>query len=167
MATDARRREVYWAAYAADGRRQGRPAGQTAAGGAAPADDRARRPRSIPTSYRRPRDRGSWIRGVLATAGPACPTPARPRSTCGGRTPPNPTRRKSVLPLTARRPAMISGPVMINIWRPGGHDLPAIMSLERAGFAAAEQWSERSWLGELLGGQPQGLDRARASSRSA
>jgi len=30
-------------------------------------------------------------------------------------------------------------------------DLPAIMLLERAGFHAAEQWSERSWRGELLG----------------
>ena len=30
-------------------------------------------------------------------------------------------------------------------------DLPAIMLLERAGFPAAEQWSERSWRGELIG----------------
>jgi ribosomal-protein-alanine N-acetyltransferase len=30
-------------------------------------------------------------------------------------------------------------------------DLPAIMLLERSGFPAAEQWSERSWRGELLG----------------
>ena len=30
-------------------------------------------------------------------------------------------------------------------------DLPAVMSLERAGFPRGEQWSERSWLGELLG----------------
>ncbi len=30
-------------------------------------------------------------------------------------------------------------------------DLPAIMGLERSGFAEPEQWSERSWLGELLG----------------
>ncbi|HEU5484813.1 MAG TPA: N-acetyltransferase [Microlunatus sp.] len=30
-------------------------------------------------------------------------------------------------------------------------DLPAVMGLERAGFGATEQWSERSWLGELLG----------------
>jgi ribosomal-protein-alanine N-acetyltransferase len=30
-------------------------------------------------------------------------------------------------------------------------DLPAIIALERAGFPAAEQWSERSWRGELLG----------------
>jgi len=30
-------------------------------------------------------------------------------------------------------------------------DLDAIMILERAGFAAGEQWSERSWQGELLG----------------
>ncbi|MFT4166411.1 MAG: GNAT family N-acetyltransferase [Microlunatus sp.] len=30
-------------------------------------------------------------------------------------------------------------------------DLPAVMGLEQAGFPATEQWSERSWLGELLG----------------
>ena len=30
-------------------------------------------------------------------------------------------------------------------------DLAAIMILERSGFAAPEQWSERSWQGELLG----------------
>ena len=30
-------------------------------------------------------------------------------------------------------------------------DLPAVLALERAGFAVAEQWSERSWAGELLG----------------
>ena len=30
-------------------------------------------------------------------------------------------------------------------------DLAAIMVLERSGFPAAEQWSERSWLGEILG----------------
>lgn len=30
-------------------------------------------------------------------------------------------------------------------------DLPAIMALERTGFRAPEQWSERSWQGELLG----------------
>jgi [ribosomal protein S18]-alanine N-acetyltransferase len=30
-------------------------------------------------------------------------------------------------------------------------DLDAIMLLERSGFPAAEQWSERNWRGELLG----------------
>jgi ribosomal-protein-alanine N-acetyltransferase len=30
-------------------------------------------------------------------------------------------------------------------------DLDAIMILERSGFDPGEQWSERSWLGELLG----------------
>lgn len=30
-------------------------------------------------------------------------------------------------------------------------DLDAILRLERAGFAPAERWSERSWQGELLG----------------
>jgi [ribosomal protein S18]-alanine N-acetyltransferase len=31
------------------------------------------------------------------------------------------------------------------------NDLEAIMLLERSGFRTAEQWSERSWRGELLG----------------
>ena len=30
-------------------------------------------------------------------------------------------------------------------------DLPAILALERSGFAPLEQWSERSWNGELTG----------------
>jgi ribosomal-protein-alanine N-acetyltransferase len=30
-------------------------------------------------------------------------------------------------------------------------DLPAVMGLERAGFGVNEQWTERSWQGELLG----------------
>ncbi len=30
-------------------------------------------------------------------------------------------------------------------------DLPAVMALEHAGFPECERWSERSWLGELLG----------------
>lgn len=30
-------------------------------------------------------------------------------------------------------------------------DLSAVMSLERSGFPTSEQWSERSWSGELLG----------------
>jgi len=30
-------------------------------------------------------------------------------------------------------------------------DLPGVMGLERVGFVPGEQWSERSWLGELLG----------------
>jgi ribosomal-protein-alanine N-acetyltransferase len=30
-------------------------------------------------------------------------------------------------------------------------DLEAILTLERRAFASGEQWSERSWLGELLG----------------
>jgi len=35
---------------------------------------------------------------------------------------------------------------------PARHDdLPAILALERAGFAETEQWSDRSWSGELSG----------------
>ena len=39
----------------------------------------------------------------------------------------------------------------LNILPAHRDDLAAIMILERSGFAAPEQWSERSWLGELLG----------------
>jgi [ribosomal protein S18]-alanine N-acetyltransferase len=40
---------------------------------------------------------------------------------------------------------------LLNILPAHRDDLAAIMILERSGFAAPEQWSERSWLGELLG----------------
>jgi ribosomal-protein-alanine N-acetyltransferase len=39
----------------------------------------------------------------------------------------------------------------VNILPARQSDLAAIMALERSGFATAEQWSERSWQGELLG----------------
>lgn len=42
---------------------------------------------------------------------------------------------------------------LINILSARAPDLDAIMSLERIGFQPSEQWSERSWLGELLGEQ--------------
>jgi [ribosomal protein S18]-alanine N-acetyltransferase len=44
----------------------------------------------------------------------------------------------------ARNPEISILPVRRN-------DLAAIMILERSGFPIAEQWSERSWRGELLG----------------
>ncbi|WP_152363002.1 GNAT family N-acetyltransferase [Microlunatus speluncae] len=39
--------------------------------------------------------------------------------------------------------------MMITITPAGPADLPAIMALEQAGFAAAERWSEISWRDEL------------------
>jgi ribosomal-protein-alanine N-acetyltransferase len=39
----------------------------------------------------------------------------------------------------------------VNIIPARRDDLPAILALEQAGFAKDEQWSERSWAGELLG----------------
>lgn len=39
----------------------------------------------------------------------------------------------------------------VNIVAARRDDLPAILALERAGFGVDEQWSERSWSGELLG----------------
>ena len=62
------------------------------------------------------------------------------------------TRPKSVLHYP-RSDAMISrlrNPE-ISILPAHRDDLDAIMLLERSGFPAAEQWSERSWRGELLG----------------
>ena len=101
VATDARRREVYWAAYAADGRRHGAP--QVGPPLAVP-----RRPTVGPGAAVYP-DQLMVAPGprvldprVLATAGPGLPdagsTPLylrRPDAT-------EPTRRKSVLPLSAR-----------------------------------------------------------------
>jgi [ribosomal protein S18]-alanine N-acetyltransferase len=45
-------------------------------------------------------------------------------------------------------PAMAAGFAIIPARR---DDLPAIMSLETAGFPPPERWTERSWLGELVG----------------
>jgi len=42
-------------------------------------------------------------------------------------------------------------PDRIHITAARRDDLVAIMALEEAGFPKAERWSERSWLGELLG----------------
>ena len=42
-------------------------------------------------------------------------------------------------------------PDRIHIAAARREDLAAIMALEGAGFPEAERWSERSWLGELLG----------------
>ncbi len=41
-------------------------------------------------------------------------------------------------------------PAEIGILPARQSDLPAIMALERTGFPEPEQWSERSWLGELV-----------------
>jgi tRNA threonylcarbamoyl adenosine modification protein YeaZ len=101
VATDARRREVYWAAYAADGRRLGAPQ-------VGPPLEVPRRPTVGPAAAVYP-DQLMVAPGprildprVLATAGPGLPdagsTPLylrRPDAT-------EPTRRKSVLPLSAR-----------------------------------------------------------------
>lgn len=46
---------------------------------------------------------------------------------------------------------MIVAERIMSILPARGDDLAAVMGLEQAGFAANEQWSERSWLGELLG----------------
>ena len=40
---------------------------------------------------------------------------------------------------------------LINILPARRSDLDAILTLERTGFGPGEQWSERSWSGELLG----------------
>jgi len=101
VATDARRREVYWAAYAADGRRQGEPR-------VSPPLDVPRRPTIGPAADLYPDQLAgapgprSFDAAVLATAGPALPDAGsrplylrRPDAT-------EPTRRKSVLPIATR-----------------------------------------------------------------
>ena len=45
----------------------------------------------------------------------------------------------------------MSEPSLINILPARRSDLDAILTLERTGFGPTEQWSERSWSGELLG----------------
>jgi ribosomal-protein-alanine N-acetyltransferase len=46
---------------------------------------------------------------------------------------------------------MTAAPFEINILAARQRDLAAIMNLEQSGFPDSEQWSERSWQGELLG----------------
>jgi ribosomal-protein-alanine N-acetyltransferase len=45
----------------------------------------------------------------------------------------------------------VTPPPAINVSAARRGDLTAILALEQAGFGADEQWSERSWAGELLG----------------
>lgn len=45
----------------------------------------------------------------------------------------------------------MSTPAAVGILSARLDDLPAVMIMERSGFAPAEQWGERSWQGELLG----------------
>ena len=40
---------------------------------------------------------------------------------------------------------------LVNVTVARRDDLPAILALERSGFPEPEQWSERSWAGELAG----------------
>lgn len=46
---------------------------------------------------------------------------------------------------------MTTAPTAVGILPARGDDLPAVMSMERSGFAPEQQWSERSWQGEFLG----------------
>jgi ribosomal-protein-alanine N-acetyltransferase len=65
----------------------------------------------------------------------------------------------------------------LSILRARRDDLDSIMILERGGFLPEEQWSERSWLGELLGerrtvllaraSQPVGVITLQTADRSA
>ena len=89
VATDARRREVYWARYAADGRRLDGPQVTAPDDGAAPPDDRpGRRPLPRPALRRaRPARPRPW------RAGGARPGPARRRR--GAALPAPPRRRRA------------------------------------------------------------------------
>ena len=101
VATDARRREVYWAAYAADGRRQGEPQ-------VSPPLDVPRRPTIGPAADLYPDQLlgapgpRSLDAAVLATAGPALPDAGRRPLYLRRPDATEPTRRKSVLPIAAR-----------------------------------------------------------------
>ncbi|SDT25219.1 ribosomal-protein-alanine N-acetyltransferase [Friedmanniella luteola] len=46
---------------------------------------------------------------------------------------------------------MTGGAAAVSITPARRDDLPAVLALERVGFPEPEQWSERSWAGELLG----------------
>ncbi len=101
VATDARRREVYWAAYAADGRRQGEPQVSRPL-------DVPRRPTIGPAADLYP-DQLLGAPGprtldaaALATAGPALPDAGRRPLYLRRPDATEPTRRKPVLPIAAR-----------------------------------------------------------------
>ena len=107
-----------------------------------------------------------WILRFLRAAVRCSPTLALNRCTCAVLTPPtHPAQVGAALP---GRAAMIhaSRNPEVSILAARLDDLHAIMLLERAGFAADEQWSERSWHGELLGEDGTILI-ARAHHRSA
>ena len=149
VATDARRREVYWARYGADG-----------AGSAGPEVGSPGRVPGLPTvgpgrrPVRRPARAVPGPRvldpGVLAAAGPslpdaghraALPAPARRGRTrppqvacCGYRRPDAPMSPLDASP----RPEFSLLPARLD-------DLPAILRLEARGLRPSEQWSERSW----------------------
>ena len=140
VATDARRREVYWAGYAADGRRTTGPPVS------APADV-PRRPTVGPAVDLYPDQLlaapGPRVLdpGLLAVRGPGLPDAGREPLYLRRPDATEPTRRKSVLRCRGDRSRILAA---------RRDDLAAIMALERAGFPEPEQWSERSWLGELV-----------------
>ena len=86
---------------------------------------------------------------TLALVGPTLPDAGREPLYLRRPDAAEPGRRKSVL--VRGRPAVIMDEQTLSILPVRRDDLPGVMGLERAGFGASEQWSERSWLGEVLG----------------
>ena len=92
-----------------------------------------------------------------ATLDPAALAAVGPRLLgAGGRTAlPAPTRRRRTRSAQVRADpqgrAVSAVGSRMSIAAARRDDLPAVMGLELAGFAPSEQWSERSWQGELLG----------------
>ena len=152
VATDARRREVYWARYAPDGgqdRRPGRCRHRTrcpTARRSGPAHDLYAGPAAGGTRTARAGSRRPGRRGPgLPDAGhePALPAPARCDRT---RAPQDRAalRRRTAMTQSTHNPE-------VSILAARRDDLPRSWAWNGAGFAAGEQWSERSWQGELLG----------------
>ncbi len=144
VATDARRKEVYWARYAGDGTRLEGPAVNAA-------DEVPRLPTVGPGTVLYP-DRLEVVDG---------PATLDPAILAVGRSAPRRRRGRAALPAPPRRRRTRSTQVRagpegrtvsavesrMSIAAARRDDLPGVMGLEVAGFAPNEQWSERSWQG--------------------
>ena len=140
VATDARRKEVYWAAYDATA---GELTGRTSR--ARPTRPASARPRGearasirSPSPHRSTRSSPRperWPRGRLAVASSSS---TRSRSTCADLTPPFPPRESGSPWRDRRHPADAGG------------DLPAVLALEPTLFPY-NTWPESTWREELAG----------------
>lgn len=164
IATDARRKELYWARYdrtgaRVDGPHVSKPADLPDLPVTGPGVDVHPLPGAVPGP--RSLDAGvmAALGGDLPSAGatplylrrPDAAEPSKPKTTLAHR--PRVRRRRSPLvepaETTSADPAPLVEPVETT---PATlDDLPALVALEESGFPARERWSAESWRDELTG----------------